>query len=107
MTGQLPEQSFGHYGGYRCYITPDAYVVTYHDEDLVRVNRLCLKHRPGFLLLIVKVLFLELIGRRTSIRDKWAIDAAAHEAEAHELDMAVRAARPAVVEFTVEAMKTK
>lgn len=103
-TVRLPVQASKTYGGYRCYITREAWVITYQDADLIRVFR-DTAHRPGFVLLLVKLIMLMLVGRRTELRDKWAIDQGMHEAEAHEMDMAARAARPEVLEFTVEMVR--
>lgn len=101
MTGKLGSQSFGLYGGYRLYVEPDAYVVTYRDADFMRVYRRHHDHESGFVLLFVKLAFLLLTGKRTDLRDKWATSAAEHTHDEHNLNVALLATHGSVLEFTV------
>lgn len=101
MTGKLGDQSFGMYAGYRVYVTAEAYVVTYKDAEFLRVYRTHHDHESGFVLLFVKLVFFLLTGKRTELRDKWAVSAMAHTQDEHDLNVALLATHGSVLEFNV------
>lgn len=105
-TGSMPLQVFKLFRDYRCYITPEYYLITYQDADLVRVFRIP-GHRPGFLLLIVDILFENLRGRRTALRERWALWNQDYDRDAEKLGLQCRAAERQVLEFDFENQKPK
>lgn len=91
-------QAFSLADGYRCYITPEFWLITYRDQDLIKIMRNT-EARPGFVLLIVEFIFMALWGKRTELRERWALYESQYAADAHELDMGCKAARNRVMEF--------
>ncbi len=107
MTGGLGYQGLTMFRDYRCYITPEYYLITYQDADLIRVFRTGHQHRPGFLRLLVELLWYALNGTRTELRDKWALWNQDYDVEAEMLDLKCRAADRQVLEFWFEKGKYK
>lgn len=95
--GKLPLQTFGMARGYRIYFTAEAWVITYNDVDFVRINRIA-DHKPGFIYICAELIFMLLWGKRTELRDRYAIDKRAED-EAHELDMRLKASHESVLEI--------
>lgn len=106
MTGQMPTQAFQLFRDYRAYITPEYFLITYQDQDLVRVFRNT-SHRPGFLLLIMDIMFESLRGRRTALRERWALWNQDYDADAERLGLECRLADRQVLEFDFENRRPK
>jgi hypothetical protein len=104
------QQVFSLFNQYRCYITIDSYLITFRDQDLLTIYRRGLQaisQDPGFLLLTVEIFLAELQGKRTSIRDRWALLAPDYRAKAQELDLKCRATHGRVLEFWFEKSGVK
>jgi hypothetical protein len=102
-----PLQVFQLFQEYRVYLTPDFWLITYRDADLVKVFRNT-QHKQGFLLLTVEVLFELLRGKRTALREKWALWEQGYEEDSQRLGLECRAADRRVIEVDwVRAMTPK
>lgn len=99
-------QEFRMFSGYRVYLTREAWIITYKDFDLIRVMR-NVEHHPGFLLLVVEVIFMLLIGKRTDIRERWALYPDQYQEDAKICDLQMRATRNGVAEFVFNKTQTK
>jgi len=86
------------YREYRAYLTPDYWLITYRDRDLIRVMR-GTKHPPGFVLLVLHLIWGLLVGYRTDLRDHWALEAQFYNDEAKILDLKAKAQVEKVIEF--------
>lgn len=91
-------QVFHTFGPYRVYLTPDAWVITYQDVDFIRVQRIG-EHAPGFILLVVEIITLLLVGRRTDLRDRWAMWHKDYAADADRVALELRGHHATVMEF--------
>lgn len=89
--------SFKLFQEYRVYLTQDFWLITYRDADLVKIFRNT-QHKQGFLLLMAEVFFELLRGRRTAVREKWALWSDGYEADAELLGLECRAADRRVIE---------
>lgn len=99
-------QEFRMFGGYRVYLTREAWIITYQDIDLIRVMRNA-EHQPGFLLLLVELVFMLLIGKRTDLRERWALYEGQYQGDAQICDLTMRATRNGVAEFVFSKTQTK
>lgn len=100
------QQEFRMFGGYRVYLTREAWVITYQDFDLIRVMRNT-EHQPGFLLLLVEIIFMLLIGKRTDVRERWALYQNQYQGDAKICDLTMRATRNGVAEFVFNKTASK
>lgn len=98
MTGTLPEQSHKMFGGYRIYFTAEAWVITYQDHDFIRINRIP-QHTEGFIYTCAELIFMAVWGKRTAIRERFAVFGEQIEVDAHELDMKLKANHQPVMEI--------
>lgn len=109
MSGDTkPARSNGltHYYDYRLYCTPEFWLITYKDQDFIRIMRNT-THKPGFALLCLEVFYSLLRGVRTEVRDRWALWHRGYEADAKELGLECRTAEGQVIEFSYELTKPR
>jgi hypothetical protein len=99
-------QEFRMFAGYRVYLTREAWIITYQDIDLVRVMR-GTEHQPGFLLLLVELVFMLLIGKRSDLRERWALYHDQYQQDAKMCDLSMRATRNGVAEFVFSKTASK
>lgn len=97
----MRESRYNLFGGYRVYLTSHAWIITYMDRDFITINRLK-EHSPGFILMLVELLFGMLKGVRTELRETWAVFSESYDQNAETLSFEVRAARDNVLEVHVD-----
>lgn len=83
---------------YRLYLTMDQWILTKNDHDLVRLQRRGEGWDDGFALLLLEIMYLNLQGTRTELRDRWALYSGQYKEDAKILDLQMKATADRVVQ---------
>lgn len=90
-----------HFNHYRCYLTPEYWLITYKDADFIRLMRRT-EHKAGFALILLELIWDLCRGKRTALRERWAVHSELAQSDAKKLLLQQRAADRQVIEFWFE-----